>query len=202
MGGMTKFWVMGILLIALSVGTGCAQYWKNRLQDGADMIDVGLTFSKKPGFAVWYDFVPVVPVGVSYVDGWVVGLGGGKPALWKKHYQRHFGIVAWGQEEVAFGYNRADLQKMTEKQRKEVSHFQRTGLGGLIQGPWPDADYMISCPHYVHLGWIGVIASPRYWQMLDFLLGFTTLDIGFDDDREERLEALFAETPTTCTLKQ
>jgi hypothetical protein len=47
---------------------------------------------------------------------------------------------------------------------------------------------LISCPHYLHLGWVGVVATPRYLQMLDFVAGWTTLDVGGDDNRREEKE--------------
>jgi len=156
---------------ALLSTTGCT-YLRHRGQDALDMIDLGVSVSSKPGFALFYDFVPVFPIGGGKVDGHFVGLGGGRLGF-MPHYQESYGAIVWGQEAVAFGVH--DLE------RPETLNFQRSGLSGLAQGPVPGPDYMISCPHYIHLGWIGIVASPRYLQMLDFVLGWTTLDIGYDD---------------------
>ncbi len=183
-----------MLLMLVSVvsgltGSGCA-YLRDRGNDAMDMIDLGLTFSREPGFAFYYDFVPVIPIGIGAVNGRFAGLGGGKFALGTPHYQRSTGVILWGQEEVTFDYSRQELEAMPEDVRQEVTNYQRSGLIGLIQGPVPDTDYLISCPHYLHLGWVGVVATPRYLQMLDFLLGWTTLDIGGDDRRWQDIISL------------
>jgi hypothetical protein len=164
---------LGCALLFLSL-EGCT-YLKYRGQDAMEIIDLGVTVSKKPGFAFYYDFIPVIPIGVGYVDGYFAGLGGGKFGA-MKHYEESYGAILWGQEEVGFGVY--DLESPASVR------FQRTGLIGVFQGPVPGPDYMISCPHYLHLGWIGLVASPRYLQILDFIVGFSTLDFCHDDGAE------------------
>ena len=137
-----------------------------------DIIDIGFTASKKPGLALYYDFVPVIPIGYGKVEGTFVGLGGGKFGA-MPHYEESYGLLLWGQESVGFGvYDASD---------PETLNYQRTGLVGAAEGPFPGPDYLLSCPHYIHLGWVGIVVSPRYLQILDFLCGWTTLDICFDD---------------------
>lgn len=174
-----------LMAAAASMGSGCA-YLANRGNDAMDMIDIGVTVSAEPGFAFFYDFVPVIPIGAGYVNGYFIGLGGGKFSIGYPHYQRSIGLVLWGEEEVTFEHSEDELLQMTPEQRWKATNFQRTGLAGLAQGPPPDTDYLISCPHYLHLGFIGLVGSPRYLQMLDFVLGWTTLDIGMDDHRWEQ----------------
>lgn len=164
---------LGCALVFLSL-EGCT-YLKYRGQDAMEVIDLGVTVSKKPGFALYYDFIPIIPIGVGYVDGYFVGLGGGKAGA-MPHYEKSYGAILWGQEEVGFGDYVTD--------DPESLRFQRTGVIGLAQGPVPGPDYMISCPHYLHLGWVGLVVSPRYLQIIDFLVGFTTLDICHDDGKE------------------
>ncbi len=158
----------------LLLGSGCT-YLRQRGEDAMDMIDLGVTWSKTPGFALYYDFVPIIPIGYGHVDGHFAGLGGGRFGV-MRHYEHSIGLILWGQEEVGF--------KDFDVAEPETVNFQRTGLVGMIQGPFPGPDYVISCPHYLHLGWVGLAGSPRYYQMLDFVLGWTTLDIAFDDGRE------------------
>ncbi len=201
---MKRLFFCCVLLCGLVFTSGCSQYGgyftsdvfsgikhypESRVRDALDVIDIGFTVSKKPGFALWYDFVPVIPVGVTYVDGYYIGLGGGKLTFWDKHFQRHFGVGIWGQEEVTWGVSKDELDAMSEEEAQDASCFQRTGLIGVFQGPFPKPAYIASCPHYIHVGWIGVIGSPRYFQMADFVLGFTTLDLGLDDDRAARSKA-------------
>jgi hypothetical protein len=177
-GRYTRFIIMALL--GLFLFQGCA-YIKNRVNDCGDMIDIGLSFSRKPQLALFYDFIPVIPIGYGRVDGTYAGLGGGKLSWFDPHFERSYGLILWGQEEVTFEKSLEELEKLSREEREEILDFQRTGLIGMAQGPFPGPNYLISCPHYIHLGWIGVVGSPRYLQMLDFVLGFTTLDIGGDD---------------------
>jgi len=178
MGRMAK---LTAVLVLLCSAQGCA-YFHNRGQDFLDCMDIGLTFSAKPGIAAFYDFIPVVPIGYGYVDGYFVGIGQGQISLGARHFERSLGLILWGQEEVGFGL--PDLDSLSIEERNEALNFQRSGLVGMIHGPFPGPAYLISCPHYLHLGFIGAVASPRYLQMLDFVLGWTTLDICADDDPE------------------
>ncbi|NQU43466.1 hypothetical protein HQ520_09280 [bacterium] len=182
---MKRLFALILLAGLLSISSGCT-YFQNRADDAMDMIDLGFTFSKKPGFAFYYDFVPVIPIGVGYVRGSYVGLGGGKLSWLSPHHEESYGALLWGQEKVTFRHSEEDLAAMTPEEREKALLFQRTGLIGVFQGPFPGPEYLISCPHYIHLGWIGVVGSPRYLQMLDFLIGWTTLDITRDDDADEQ----------------
>ena len=162
-----------LLAAVIPLAPGCT-YFSHRGEDFLDMIDLGVTWSSEPRFALYYDFVPVIPVGFGSVRGTFVGLGGGRFGV-MAHHEWSVGLILWGEEEVGFGeFDATD---------PETVRFQRSGLIGMVQGPFPGPDYLISCPHYVHLGWIGVVAGPRYLQMLDFVLGWTALDICFDDGR-------------------
>lgn len=177
--------ISGLILAGLLICTqGCA-YLRDRGNDAKDMIDVGFTFSKEAHFALFYDFIPVIPIGYGDVEGNFFGLGGGEFSKWAPHYEQSYGAILWGQEKVNFGTSQEELDAMSESERNEALNFQRSGLIGMVQGPFPGPDYLISCPHYIHLGWIGVVGSPRYLQMLDFVVGWTTLDICGDDKREE-----------------
>jgi len=173
MGNRVTRWALNGAVAAwvLVSAAGCT-YLRHRGQDAMDVIDLGVSVSSKPGFALFYDFVPVVPIGYGKVDGHFLGLGGGRFGV-MPHYEESYGAVLWGQEAVGFGVYDLDQPK--------TLNVQHSGLAGLVQGPVPGPDYMISCPHYIHLGWIGVVASPRYLQALDFILGWTTLDIAYDD---------------------
>jgi len=161
-----------LLACLLFLGASGCTYLRYRGEDALDMIDIGVTLSTKPGFAAYYDFIPLIPVGVGYVDGYFVGVGGGRVG-WMRHYEESIGLGLWGQEKVGFGE--------FSKEKPETLNFQRSGLAGMIHGPFPGPDYLISCPHYLHVGWIGLVGSPRYLQGLDFALGWTTLDICSDD---------------------
>ena len=194
MNAMLRRILAGLSLgFLLAASTGCT-YLKYRGEDAMEIIDLGITVSEKPGFAFYYDFITVIPIGIGYVDGTFAGLGGGRFG-WMKHYERSFGLVLWGQEEVGF--------REYDKEKPETLGFQRTGLIGVFQGPLPGPDYMISCPHYLHVGWIGVVGSPRYLQAVDFVLGIFGLDICFDDGPAKATwggKSIFGyETPAAAT---
>jgi len=170
---LSAVWLPGLILLGFS---GCS-YLQHRGEDLLDMMDIGITWSTKPGFAAYYDLTPFVPIGVSYVDGHFVGVGGGQVGV-MRHFQKNIGVVVWGQEEVGFGPG-------FDKNKPETVDFQRVGaIGvaqGLAEGRLPRPDYFPTCLHYIHLGYVGAVGNLRYLQMLDFLLGWTTLDICFDD---------------------
>lgn len=171
-----------VLAGILCLSQGCS-YLQNRARDSLELADIGLTFSTKPCFSAFVIFPPIhlTLIGIGEVDGWFAGLGGGGLHVWSPYYQRSIGLALWGEETVSFGKGRVDLEGLSEEELREEATFYRSGLFGLIQGPLPEADYEISCPHYLHIGWIGAVVSPRYSEALDFILGWTTLDIGCDD---------------------
>lgn len=167
-----------IVLVAVLLGmagmmTGCT-YMKHRGADALDVIDVGLTFSKLPQFAAYYRLpIPVGAIGYGKVAGTFVGIGGGNVGV-MPHYEESYGLILWGQEEVAFGdYNREDRERL---------NYEGIGIG-LFNRPVPPPGYFLGCPHYLHLGWIGAVGMPRFHEAIDFAVGFTTLDIFRDDGR-------------------
>jgi hypothetical protein len=171
-----------VLAILLPSSVGCA-YLKNRGNDAKDVVDAGFTFSKRPAIAAYYSFIPLVAIGYGDVQGRFAGVGGGRLAAWAPHRERSCGLILWGREELNFGTPQSELDAMNDADRRKALHFHRPGPIGVIQGPLAGPEYLISCPHYLHLGWFGLVLTPRYLEMADFLLGWTTLDIGGDDNR-------------------
>jgi len=133
----------------------------------------GLTVSLWPGLAVYGDGVSVLPGGFGYVDGWFLGLGGNQIGF-TRHYEKSVGLLIWGYEEVGWGdFDKAD---------KDTLYRQYVGVAGILLPPYRATPaYMPACVHYVHLLWVGAVANARYMEMIDFILGFTTLDIAGDD---------------------
>ncbi len=156
-------------------GSPSTTYWGQRVEDMMDMGDFGLTLSIKPGIALYKGLPPILTIGYGHVDGLFVGLGGGKLGIMPYH-QRSIGTLIAGEEAVGFGnFDVAD---------PETVDFARTGLLGCAEGPAPGPDRIFSCVHYLHFGFVGVVASARWYQILDFVLGFAAADIGFDDGVE------------------
>jgi hypothetical protein len=160
------------LALTLFATQGCT-YLKHRAQDAIDMVDIGLTVSIIPGFAAYADFASVAPGGFGYVNGWFLGWGGGQIGF-TRHYERSLGILVWGYEEVGWG-------KFSTNNRQTLDR-QFVGVAGIVLPPWKATPaYFPACVHYLHLGWLGVVGNARYMEIVDFVLGWSTLDIAGDD---------------------
>ncbi len=171
------------LLSVLIPSLGCT-YAQNRASDLGEIIDLGMTFSIQPQFACYVIFPPcmLTPVGYGEVDGRFIGLGGGKLRALSPYYEKSIGLILWGEETVSFDRNKIDLMGMSEEQLRAEATFYRSGPAGIAQGPMTNDDYLFSCPHYLHLGWVGFVLSPRYYEMLDFVTGLShVVDMSFDD---------------------
>ena len=165
--------LLAVLMFASTAFTGCA-YMKNRGDDALDIFDIGVTFTKEPRFAVYGGFQSLVGVGYSNIDGKMIGVGD-RHAGWLDMRYHAAGSVLEGYEQYAFDaeYDPADEDSPTKR-----------GVGlGLIYGGYPDTFIgALNCPKFVHLGFIGVNLNCKIGQVLDFILGWTTLDIGQDDE--------------------
>jgi hypothetical protein len=186
----------GVTILILAVGAlqGCTygkesmtDYLKGRYKDAAEILEVGITLSWKPGFALYADGVSVLPGGWGYVDGYFVGLGGGQIGI-TRFYQRSVGLLVWGQEKVGWGDFNVDDETTLNTQGVGVlgilvgPHGIPSQVG--IMGPAPGPDYFPACVHYIHLGFVGAVANLRYLQALDFLAGFFSIDM-FDDNHHQ-----------------
>lgn len=161
--------VLALILCSL---TGCA-YLENRGNDALDILDVGLTFTKEPRVAVYGGFESVLALGYADVDGKMIGVGD-RHAGWLDMRYNAAGCVLEGYEQWGYDgdYDPANPESPTKR-----------GIGvGLIYGGYPRTIVAaLNCPKYVHLGFIGVNVNCKIGQVLDFVLGWTTLDIGADD---------------------
>ncbi|MCL5269615.1 MAG: hypothetical protein M1457_03455 [bacterium] len=184
---LRKLLVLFVLAGALQ---GCT-YFQKRAHDARDIIDLGFTFSAKPQFSLYASgpFVQVFTAGVGKVDGRFFGLGEGDFHLWGPHYEKSVGLAVWGLEWLSYQHTESEIEAMPKAQADEAANYMQVGLVGMPLGysgavapSGPGPKYIGSCPHYLHLGWIGVVATPRYLQAFDFVLGWTTLDILGDDE--------------------
>ncbi len=176
---MTVVMVGLVVLMALVSLQGCTmgkrtvgQYFMDRGKDAAQIFEFGLTYSSKPQFAMYADGVSVACGGWGDVDGYFLGIGGGQVG-WTKFYEKSVGLFVWGQETV--GWTDYDVHD------PPTLNTQGVGIAGIIMGPHPGPDYMPACVHYLHLGYLGVVANIRYYEALDFLAGWFFLDPSGDD---------------------
>ncbi len=188
---MKRSWHLWLLIISvvftavISQGCGSA-YMRNRLNDALDFVDLGITVTPRemPDFALFFDFYNFLPFGYASVDGKILGLGN-RQVGWNDFEIQAWGALAWGQRKYGTGkFNPADPHQarinqrgLTERQKYDV------GFVGSFAGknPPPELWFMDCGPRIIHLGWIGITETTRYADLIDFILGWTTLDILRDD---------------------
>lgn len=110
-----------------AVGNAVWNYAFHRAEDALECVDIGVTLSLRPGFALYADFASVAPGGYGHVDGYFVGMAGGRLGP-MRHYQASLGLVGWGYEEVGWGkFDKADLRTL---------NYQGVGALGLLTPPY------------------------------------------------------------------
>ncbi len=165
--------ILGLCLSFLGT-TGCTTaYWQSRGNDFADFIDIGVTYTKEPHVAVYAGFQSILSIGYADVDGGLLGLGFGQFGNLAMR-NRAAGFAIEGVEQYAIGdtYDPAD-----------PSSPEKRGAGlGMLYYPTPKTTMeFLQCPKFVHLGWVGLNINCKIGELLDFVVGWTTLDIGGDD---------------------
>ncbi|MFO8006350.1 MAG: hypothetical protein R6V05_01290 [Candidatus Brocadiia bacterium] len=176
MWGQSKQVLLAIIcscaLMAASLGSSGCAYMSRRGNDALDILDVGVSTSSEPRFALYIGFLNVLSVGYSNVDGTLVGLGGRHAGLVPMR-QNAGGVLLWGYEQL--GYEEFDPADPASPPS------WRVGVIGLAKGPAPPKEQVVNCPKLLHLGWVGLTLNCRLGELADFLLGWTTVDIMGDD---------------------
>jgi len=162
-----------LLLLAFTCALSGCTYIRHRTEDFAEMFDIGLTFTKKPSLAVYGCGASVVSLGFSNIDGVCLGMAGGQLGA-IRHRNVCYGEGLWGREAMLWGGGRSARR-----------YGQNQGLFGVLSSRrLPGPAYCPACVHFLHVGFMGVVLNARYAEMLDFILGLTTLDIACDDGRK------------------
>lgn len=149
-------------------------YLDNRWRDALDMFDIGFTFSLKPQFGLYANCPFTMPIGGAKVDGYYVGIGGGKLGV-MEHKQDAVGVLVAGRERVTWG-----------DASGESGGEYNVGLLGLNTDGEGNPVYRPQCTHYFHLGFIGLTGNVNYKDIPDFFLGWFGIDICADDKRESK----------------
>ena len=187
---------LGLALTMLGT-TGCStSYWSDRGNDATDFIDIGVTYSKKPHVAAYAGFQSLQSVGYADVDGGMLGLGQGQFGNLTM-CNRAGGMAIEGQEQYAFG-NLYDTKNPASPEKRGA------GLGMLYYTPPHNAMEFLQCPKFLHLGWIGLNVNCKIGELVDFVLGWTTLDIGKDDSakREAKYNFMKAAVPAPAPASE
>ena len=179
-----------LLLAALTtfvvIQSGCA-YMGDRGRDFLDITDFGITVTDKaqPDFGVYLDFFNITPLGYSMIDGKVLGWGN-RQIGWLDYHDHNWGALVWGSEQKgtgAFVPRDPHQTRLDQVDAKAPPRFN-AGIARLIaqdnRPPWLQ---FIECDRGIHLGWIGVHLTFRPFETIDFLLGWTTLDVMGDDEK-------------------
>ncbi len=174
-----------IIVAGLLSSSGCS-YLNARGRDALDIVDVGVTVTDKwtPDFGLYFDFFSITPVGFSTVDGKVLGIGNRKIGL--LDYEDHsWGVLLWGSEKKGTGAFNPDDPRQARNDIDEASGHPRYNMGVVrmaLQNNLPPRLQFIECDRILHLGWIGIHATIRPFDLVDFILGWTTFDLMGDDD--------------------
>jgi len=181
--------VLGLGVLALSTGCG---YLENRGNDALDMIELGLTLSKRPYFALHQDYFNLLPHGYSRVRGAYVGLGARQFGV-LDFDDETWGALVWGSKHLQIGELNprdphqvwlSDMRKLKAAGKPLPVRTQRynDGVVRMVREghppPWPT---FVSCRRNLHLGWVGLFASMHPVEIIDFIVGWTSLDIVGDD---------------------
>jgi hypothetical protein len=152
--------------------TGCGTYLQQRGRDARQMVDIGITRSEKPCTAVFLCGVSLIGVGAGHFEGTFSGIGGNQVGTTKCYY-RNRGLLLWTYEEI--GWGDYDVTK------QDTLYTYYGAILGWVQHIPRRPAYAPACNHFIHFGRRGVVFNFRYLEILDFLLGWTTLDLCGDD---------------------
>jgi len=174
-----------LLLLTLSLFFSGCTYLKNRGNDAMDIIDIGITFNNewKPDFGLYFDFFNVLPIGYANVDGKMIGWGN-RNAGWLDYNERSWGVIGWGSEKRGCGeFNPLDPHQARPDQRTlaERPDFNVGVVRMASEDNSPPVPQFFECNKMIFLGWIGIYNTCRPGDIIDFILGWTTLDIMGDD---------------------
>lgn len=195
------------LVVLLALGGGC-QYATARLHDAADCIATSVTVG--PGFMMDAQATWLARAGGGYLKGQRHALYYGKPTS----AQTESAVVSLP---FLLGFERTDYRWEDSLWQVFLGvPFVVTSSGTQVLNPMltpahshHTPDYAIvareNCGNYladvgfaVHLGYLGVEFRLRLAELIDFLVGFTTLDISGDDEREKIRKASGLADPDTA----
>jgi len=189
-GEMHRFWRIVLIVsigFLLLVNSGCAPgYMQDRGNDALDILELGLIVNKdsKPQLGLYFDFFNITPLGYANVEGTALGLAN-RQAGKLDYIHKSWGILAWGSEEKGAGtFNPRDPHQARPDQAGLEDWPQyNVGIPRLIiEDNSPPVLQFLECNRVIHLGWIGMYMNVRPVDILDFLLGWTTIDIMGDDE--------------------
>jgi hypothetical protein len=177
--------VVGIVALAILIASSGCTYMQNRGNDLSDIFELGITYTPHvtPVFALYWN--PFNTIGFGYVNvdpGDIVLLGWSDRQAGALDVDFH----AWGRQRLGIGHQEpaaaGGAPPALGWSVTEPGHTYTTGfIGSWFGGDRPPGRTFGECPKLLSLGWIGVYANCSFLDFADFILGWTTLDIGHDD---------------------
>jgi len=127
--------------VGLMACQGCAAlraawvYTGDRVADGADMLDLGITMSGKRSFSLYACGAGLFTVGGGYMDGYFAGIGGSRVGVFR-HYQKTIGLVLYSHEEFAWGkFDIHDASTLDRRHKGVVGWLFFPSAEGECRGP-------------------------------------------------------------------
>jgi len=129
-------------ILALATVQGCAS-WEgglpgflgNRLKDGLECVDLGVTITTESRFALYAALLSCVPVGYGHVEGTFVGVGGGDIGAMKIYYS-HYGVGVYGRERTGWGNCLWNFPSFEAGVHDERMNCQGVGPLGFLMPPF------------------------------------------------------------------
>lgn len=157
----------------LAVSAGCGSYWTHRWQDTLDVMEFGVTQSDESQFALYFGTTHLFAIGQSSLRGTMYGLGN------SQFGQHELVSDSWG-----WGFLGEDVYEVASGgatvPETDLAKYD-TGILGLVFGRAAGLYKGLHSPFVLHLGWGGLMANLKGAEAVDWLLGWTTLDLMRDD---------------------
>jgi hypothetical protein len=174
--------MLAVACVAMLLSSGCA-YMGKRGRDLADIIDIGVTTSSEPQFALYAGFLDLITVGYADVEGTLWGLGSRNVGA-VQAVHKGGGLVLWGYEQIGHAPSDATATEFPKPYRVGVAALGDGIALACADGKdvsLPKPPQVMNCPKFLHLGWFGIAIDCKPGELVDFLLGWTTLDLSGDD---------------------
>jgi hypothetical protein len=176
-----------LLAVAAILSTGCT-YMHNRGEAAMKMFDIGITVSPicKPGLAVYVSIPGSIGAGGSCVDGKIFGIANNH-AGWLDYENKSYGAVLWGSSKQGGGdFDSKDIYQARDDQRDltERPTFHTGPVRDIACDNEVPSPAFIECDKFVHIGYVGILFNCRFLRIVNFIVGWTTLDFMADADAQ------------------
>jgi hypothetical protein len=170
---------LGLALLAL---LGCGKgsftdYMVHRYRDACDVVDLGMTVTTTPQYALYVDLLSVLPLGAGRVEGDFMGIGRHQIGA-LRWYQESWGAALYGREILGWGDD-------TDPDNPETLSEHGVGLVGLVgRSPYRRPGSAPSLVGTLHVYYLGFVLSGHIAELVDFGVGWFGCDLCRDEGRK------------------